>query len=119
MAGVATGSAARAGGVLHESFLRHAGFRWLWIALLLSGAAAGVYFGIDVRPRPNGGTATGYALGTVATLLVLWLTALGLRKRWITRGRYSLKAWTSAHVYLGVATLVVATLHTGFQFGWK
>jgi hypothetical protein len=106
-------------GASHEGFLRHRGFLWLKIALTLSLLAVLGYALIDVQPRPNGGSAYGYALGTLATLLILWLTLLGLRKRAMTRGRWSLKAWTSAHVYLGLSLIVVATLHTGFQFGWN
>jgi hypothetical protein len=103
----------------HEGFLRHKRFRWLKIALFLSFAALLAYGLVDVQPRPNGGSVVGYTLGTIATLLILWLTMLGLRKRAMTRGRWSLKAWTSAHVYLGLSLIVLATLHTGFQFGWN
>jgi hypothetical protein len=74
---------------------------------------------IDVQPRANGGSWYGYTLGTIATLLILWLTLLGVRKRAMTAGRWSLKGWTSAHVYLGLSLIVIATLHTGFQFGWN
>jgi predicted permease len=77
------------------------------------------YLLVDAEPRPNGGSVFGYIAGTVATLLVLWLTLLGLRKRAITPGNWSLKAWVSAHVYLGLAVMVVTTLHSGFQFGWN
>jgi hypothetical protein len=106
-------------GANHEGFLRHRNFLWLKAALALSLLAVLGYALIDVQPRPNGGSAYGYALGTLATLLILWLTLLGLRKRAMTRGRWSLKGWTSAHVYLGLSLVVVATLHTGFQFGWN
>lgn len=103
----------------HDGFLRHANFKWAKIAGALSLVAFLAYLLIDVEPRPNGGSWYGYMLGTIGALLILWLTMLGVRKRAITRGRYSLKAWTSAHVWLGLSLIVIATLHAGFQIGWN
>lgn len=111
--------AGRARATRHEGFLRHARFRWAIVATVLSLAAIAGYVLADVKPRPGGGTWYGYTLGTIGALLILWLAALGVRKRNITQGKWSLKAWTSAHVYLGLALAIIGTLHTGFQFGWN
>ncbi len=101
----------------HDGFLRHDNFRWLKISVAMSVAMILAYALIDVQPRHNGGSWYGYLLGTIGAGLIVWLTMLGVRKRAMTRKRWSLKSWTSAHVYLGLSLIVVGTLHTGFQFG--
>ena len=103
----------------HESFLVHRRMRWFKIAVVVSIVAILGYALADVKPRPNGGSWYGYILGTIGALLIVWLSLLGVRKRAMTAGGWSLKAWTSAHVYLGLSLVVIATLHTGFQFGWN
>jgi hypothetical protein len=109
----------RARASLHESFLRHANGRWARISGLLCFILILVYLIDKPVPHPKGDTVYGYTLGTIGVLLILWLTALGIRKRTMTRGRWSLKAWTSAHVWLGLSLIVIGTLHTGFHFGWN
>lgn len=103
----------------HEGFLTHGRMRWAKVSASLALLASLAYALVDQAPRPNGGTALGYALGTIGLLMIIWLSCIGLRKRIITTKPFSLKAWTSAHVYLGLSLIVIGTLHAGFQLGWN
>jgi hypothetical protein len=104
---------------MHQSILDFSGRRYLKIALALCGLSLALYLWHDPRSPPNGGTWLGYTLGGIGAALILWLTALGLRKRSYASTLGTLQGWVSAHVYLGLALMLVATLHTGFQFGWN
>lgn len=109
----------------HENFLDYGHYRFLKAALALSVLALIAYLThrtieFDLPGGLGyGGSPVGYALGGIAATLVLWLLWLGVRKRRYGDSRTSLRGWLSAHVYLGVAVLVVATLHSGFEVGWN
>ena len=103
----------------HQSILEYARFRWFKASLLLAVACAVAYLWHDPPIKPYGGTWLGYTLGTIGALLILWLLYFGVRKRRYSSNLGTAQGWLSAHVYLGVALLVVATLHTGFELGWN
>lgn len=101
----------------HEGFLVHAGFRYFRLALLLCLAAIAAYCGHSPMGGANGRSWLGYTLGTIGALLILWLTLLGWRKRRYSSNLGTVRGWASAHVYLGLSLIIIATLHTGFHFG--
>lgn len=103
----------------HASFLRYEGYRYLKFASLLCLFSIIAYWWHEPQDGPNGGTWLGYTLGTIGALLIFWLAWLGIRKRRYSSSAGTVKGWLSAHVYLGLALLTIATLHTGFQFGWN
>jgi hypothetical protein len=102
---------------MHQSFINFRGYRYGLVAVVASVAALAAY-GLD-RPRvpPNGGTWLGYTLGTIAALLVIFLALFGIRKRSFSSTAGTAIGWLSAHVYLGLAALLIATLHSGMHFG--
>jgi len=104
---------------VHESILAFRKRRYLWVALALSGLSIALYLLHDPQEPPNGGTLLGYTLGTVGALMIVWLAWFGVRKRRYASTTGTLQGWLSAHVYLGVALLVIVLLHAGFQVGWN
>lgn len=102
---------------MHESFLVLGNFRYLKVMSVLVVASIVAYVWHQPFDAPNGGTWLGYTLGGIGITLIFWLAWFGVRKRRYGVGKMSLQDWLSAHVYLGLSLIVIATLHTGFQFG--
>lgn len=111
-------------------------FRYLKITSLIMALSVIAYLLHTPAMRESyGGTWLGYVLGIASALIAAVLQWYGIRKRCpasyreqgtkrhanqdklASRGGRSLQGWLSAHVYLGASLLVLATLHSGFQFG--
>lgn len=103
----------------HYTILEYGHYRYLKIAAAIQVAAIVAYAVHRPAVGSYGGTWLGYTLGGVSALLVLWLLWFGVRKRRYRDASGTLQGWLSAHVYLGTSLIVVATLHTGFKFGWN
>ena len=115
----APSAASSTGAAGHRSFLVYQNFRYLKVAVGLCLASFLAYGLYDPVHGHSGNTWLGYALGTIGALLIGWLAWFGVRKRQLAHGYGTAQAWAAAHVYLGLALVVVATLHTGFQLGWN
>jgi hypothetical protein len=102
---------------MHQSFINFRHYRYGLFASAASIIALAVYLLDRPRVPPNGGTWLGYTLGTIAALLVIFLALFGIRKRSFRSNVGTAIGWLSAHVYLGLAALLIATLHSGMHFG--
>src|SRR4051812_25689807 len=104
---------------MHESILVFRNLRYLKWAIGLTTVCALAYIVHRPMGPANGGTWLGYTLGTIGAVLMVWLAWFGIKKRSYGTGKMSAQEWLSAHVYLGMALAVIATLHTGFRLGFN
>jgi len=104
---------------MHQSFVNYRSFRYATLAAAATGIALLAYLVDRPRVPPNGGTWLGYTLGGLAALLVVSLSLFGIRKRTFHSRLGTATGWLSAHVYLGIAALLLATLHSALHFGWN
>ena len=88
-------------------------------ALLLVSVLIFMFQGVEYGQPANGGTWPGYILGTLGAVMIVWLSMLGIRKRSYRSKTGTVQGWTSAHVYIGTALLIVGTLHSAAQMGWN
>ena len=107
----------------HQGFLEYRRYRHLKLAVVLSLLALIAYAwhrSHDFEAPGGlgyGGSPMGYALGSIAAAMIFWLLWLGVRKRSYGASRTTVQGWLSAHVYLGLALVVIATLHSGLELG--
>ena len=102
---------------MHSSLLVFKNFLYLKIASVLVAICILAYLLHEPLGQPNGGSWLGYTLGVISLILIFFLAWYGIRKRRYGSGKFVLEDWASAHVYLGIALLIITTLHSGFQFG--
>lgn len=102
---------------MSENMLTYRKSYYLYISMALILVSYVLYWSQSGIEGSNGGTPQGYVLGSLAAVLVLWLALLGIRKRSFQTRLGSVKAWVSAHVYLGTSLIVVASFHSAFQLG--
>lgn len=101
-----------------NSFLTYRGGRWLWIGLASAIGLSIHYADYRTRMVAYGGTTVGLMYGAIATAIIGVLMYLGIRKRSYGSGVGTVQGWVSAHVYLGLLTLLLVPMHAGFRFGW-
>lgn len=101
-----------------NSFLTYRSGRWLWISAATAVGLVLHYISYQSRTVAYGGSIEGLLYGVAGTGLIAVLMYLGIRKRSYASSAGTLQGWVSAHVYLGLLTLLLIPMHAGFRFGW-
>ncbi|HEV2110895.1 MAG TPA: hypothetical protein VGT99_06045 [Gammaproteobacteria bacterium] len=104
---------------MQDSFLSYRHYRYLKLSIALLVPCIALYVLFRPATGPSGGTWVGYTLGGVGAAIIVFLLWFGVRKRQFGSSLGNVRGWLSAHVYLGAALPVIATLHCAFDFGWN
>ncbi|MBY8976274.1 hypothetical protein KHP62_10675 [Rhodobacteraceae bacterium NNCM2] len=102
---------------IHQGFL--ANRTWPVVSVLLCLIAVTAFLFYAPEGRRDGSTVVGYTLGVVSALIVVWLAWLGVMKRRFASSAVRRRNKVSAHIWLGLSLLMLAGLHSGFQFDYS
>ena len=102
---------------MQQTFFTYRHTLWGKMTLLTTVVLLASYVVYGRSTTPHGGTVPGLVYGALGLLAILCLMYYGVRKRSHHATYGSLQAWLSAHVYLGLLTLLIIPLHAGFHFG--
>ena len=100
-----------------ETFFSYKNYRYLILNSILLIALIIIYIMDTPLGGKNGGTVIGYTYGTIGALGIFYLMYYGIRKRAYHSKITTLKGTLSAHVWLGIALIIIVPLHCGFSFG--
>lgn len=92
---------------------------WLVASLAILGVAAVVYaFARPAASRGSmGGTAAGLAFGTIGFAFMIFAALLGARKKVPVWRIGRAQTWMRGHLWLGMLSLPLILLHSGFRYG--
>ena len=108
--------------LLFDTHLRGRHLRWLIGCLLATGLATACYgwYAADQSRWPGGSSLPGLVFGILGGLIILFEFALWPRKwkriraiRFLGRAQ----SWMMAHIWLGLLSIPIVWLHTGFRWG--